>query len=379
MNMTNIGQPLAHVAAIPSYPPGRAADAVAREFGLDPASVIKLASNENPLGCSAAVTEAIIKLASGPNIYPDFDSYDLRHVIADHVGLHADQVLPGEGSSEIILLAARAYLDSSRAAIIPQYSFQSYEGAVRSVAGQIISVPAKDYGVDLDAVLAAVTDDTQIVFLATPNNPTGTSVPRQALERFVDRLPENVLLVLDEAYREFVPASERPDVNSMLARRRNLLVLRTFSKLYGLAGLRVGYALGDPELLQMLRRLQLPFSVSSVAQAAAVAALGDADFAKQACDLNTRERAKLEKAFEERNLERVPSHGNFVLVRVSDGLAVTRAMMARGVIVRPVANYGLPEWLRVSVGLPQENDRFLSVLDEVLAASPTLTHFRIAR
>ncbi len=368
--MTKIGQPLEYVAAIPPYPPGRPVDAVAREFGLDPANIVKLASNENPLGCSPAVTAAIAALASTPNIYPDFDSYDLRHAIAAHVGLNADQVLPGEGSSEIIVLAVRAFLDASRAAIIPQYSFQAYEGTVRSVAGEIISVPAKDFGIDLDAVLAAVTDNTQIVFLATPNNPTGTIVPRADLERFVDQLPENILLLLDEAYREFVPQAEQPDVNAMLARRRNLLVMRTFSKSHGLAGLRVGYALGNPELLQMLRRLQLPFSVSSVGQVAALAALGDAEFAAKSCDLNTTERGRLEMAFMERGLEQVASYGNFVLVRVGDGAATARALMARGVIVRPVANYGLPEWLRVSVGLPEENDRFLAALDEVLSPSP---------
>ena len=364
-----IGSPLPHVAAIPPYPPGRPVDSVAREFGLDPASIVKLASNENPLGCSPAVSRAIAALAYGPNIYPDFDCYDLRHAIAAHVGLAPEQVLAGEGSSEVILLAARAYLSAGRNALIPQYSFQAYEGIVRSVAARSIIVPAKDHAVDVDALLAAVAPDTHLAFVGTPNNPTGSILSPTEIDRLVDELPAQVLLVLDEAYREFVDPLSQPEVTSLLARRRNMLVLRTFSKLHGLAGLRVGYALGDPELVQMLRRLQLPFSVSSIAQAAAIAALGDVDFAERARALNEVERARLAAAFDRRGLRHLPSAGNFVLIEVGDGTATARALMARGVIVRPVANYGLAEWIRVSVGLPAENHRFLDELDAVLRSA----------
>ena len=367
--MTSFPTALDHVRAIPPYPPGRPVDAVAREFGLDPATIVKLASNENPLGCSPAVAEAVARIGAEANIYPDFASYDLIAAIAAANGVKPEQVLPGAGSSEIILLAVRAFLDHTRASIIPQYAFQSYEGATASVGAESIIVPGRGWDIDLDGLLAAVTDRTQVLFLASPNNPTGTVIPGAALDSFIDKLPEHVLLILDEAYCEFVDPAERFDSVGALARRKNLLVMRTFSKIHGLAGLRVGYALGDPELLQILRRLQLPFSIPSTAQVAAVAALGDADFAERSRQLNASERDRLSAAFAERGIEQVPSQGNFILFRVGKGAALARELMKRGVIVRPVDNYGLPEWLRVTVGLPEENDRFLAALDEARAAA----------
>lgn len=363
--MTEFSTALDHVRAIPPYPPGRPIDAVAREFGLDPTTIIKLASNENPLGCSPAVVDAVAQLASAANIYPDFANFDLNQAIAAANGVTPEQVLAGSGSSEIILLAVRAFLDATRASIIPQYAFQAYEGSTHSVGAEPIIVPGRGWDIDLDALLAAVTERTHVMFLATPNNPTGTIVDRDALAAFVDRLPEHVLLILDEAYCEFLDDDVRPDSVALLKRRRNLLVMRTFSKIHGLAGLRVGYALGDPELLQLLRRLQLPFSVSSVAQAAAVAALSDPAFAERTRRLNADERARMSTALTDRGIEQVPSRGNFILLKVGDGAGVTRALMQRGVIVRPVGNYGLPEWIRVSIGLPEENDRFIATLDAV--------------
>lgn len=356
---------LPHVVAIPPYPPGRPIEAVSREFNLDPAGIVKLASNENPLGCSPAAARAIARAAATSHLYPDFDSYELRQAIGRHVGLPHDHVLPGTGSSELIVMAARAFLDASRSAVIPQYSFQAYAGAVKSVASTVVTVPARDWGADLEAILAHVSSATRVVFLATVNNPTGTVVRSADLLRFVEKIPDQVLLVLDEAYREYLPAADRLDVRDLLGRRAQLLVLRTFSKIHGLAGLRVGYGLGQPALLQVLRRLQLPFSVNSIAQHAALAALGDEEFAERSRLLNEGERTGLEREFESRGIECVPSGGNFVLVRVGDGPAVTRELMRRGVIVRPVDNYGLREWIRVTVGRPEENARFLGSLDEV--------------
>ena len=367
--MSNFGRPLAHVAVIPPYPPGRPVDAVAREFGLDPATIVKLASNENPLGCSSAAAQAIADHAGQAHIYPDFDCYDLRHALARHCGVRPDQVLPGAGSSELILLVARAFLENGRNAVMPQFSFQAYESCTKSVGADTIIVPVDDWIPDVARLLAAITTDTRLLYLATLNNPTGTLFPPEDLEQLVTALPEHVVLVLDEAYREFTPPDSQPDVLAMLARRRNMLSLRTFSKIHGLAGLRVGYALGDPELLQTLRKLQLPFSVNSIAQAAAIAALGDTNFIRRAYENNLQERGRLAEALAERGYRQVPSQGNFILFHVGDGATTARELMRRGVIVRPVGNYGLSEWLRVSVGLPHENERFLDALDDVRATA----------
>jgi len=358
---------LSTVSALPAYPPGRPVDEVAREFGLDPASIIKLASNENPLGCSPDVAHAISGMASQANIYPDFANYDLNRAIAEVNGLEPGQVLAGAGSSEIILMAVRAFLDSSRTAIIPQYSFQAYEGMVQSVGANKIIIPAKGWDFDLEAILEAVSEDTKLLFLTTPNNPTGVTIAPHILEDFIDRLPDHVLLVLDEAYREYLAPEDRIDIPALLKKRRNLLVLRTFSKIYGLAGLRVGYGLGDPDLLQLLRRLQMPFSVNSYAQSAAIAALRDTDFLNKAYELNKSELQRVSEALQSRGIEFVPSAGNFVLIKVGNGPMIAREMMKLGVIVRPVSNYGLPEWVRVTIGLPGENDRFLTVLGEALS------------
>jgi histidinol-phosphate aminotransferase len=365
--MTYYGHPLDHVVSIPPYPPGRPIDAVAREFGLDPADVVKIASNENPLGASPAATAALEAHSVDANIYPDFDCYGLRHAIAAANGTTPDRVLPGAGSSELLLLVARAFLDAGRAALIPEYSFVSYEGAVRSVGAEARIVPVTDWRPDLDALLAAVDHQVHLVYLASPNNPTGTVIPAAEIERFAAALPPHVLLVLDEAYREFLAPEERPDIDRLFALRDNLIVTRTFSKIHGLAGLRVGYALGSPELLGLLRRLQLPFSVNAAAQAAAIAALGDAEFAENSRIANASERARVAAELDTRGIEHLPSGGNFIMLKVGDGAAVTQQLMRRGVIIRGVANYGLKEWVRASIGLPRENDLFLQNLDAVLA------------
>lgn len=346
----------------------RPLEAVASDCALVPSALVELASNENPLGCSSSVAKAIADVASDTNLYPDLHCRALRHAIAAHTAVAPDQVLPGAGSSEIIMLAVRAYLGAGRSAMVPRYSFPFYEYAIGSVGSQPITIPAHEFAVDVSALCATVTNAIRIVFLATPNNPTGLVIDPAALESLADNLPQHVLLVIDEAYREFVDPDRRPDTARMLAGRKNLLLLRTFSKLHGLAGLRVGYGLGDPTLLQTLRRLQVPFSVSSIAQAAAIAALGDGDFAERSRTTNAFERERLTRAIEVRNLRTLPSSGNFLLIEVGDGLACARAMAAHGVIIRPAADYGLPRWIRVTIGLPAENRRFLEALDAWSAA-----------
>ncbi len=353
------------VKNVPPYPPGRPIESVAREFGLDPSLIIKLASNENPRGCSERVSAAIARYSTGSNLYPDFYCYELQQAIARHLDLASEYVLPAAGSSELISLIARAYLAPARNAVIPQYSFHSYAAAAQSVGAGRLEVPLQGWTPDLERLVAAVTDKTHLVYLASPNNPTGVAVSPADIERLAETLPERIVLVLDEAYRDYLEPHDRIDAARLLAKRQNLLIMRTFSKIYGLAGLRVGYGLGDPALLQLLRKLQVPFSVSSLAQAGATAALEHAEFATESARLNASERARVGEALDARGIEYVPSAGNFHLILVGQGDFWARETMRRGVIVRPLANYGLNDWVRVSVGLPAQNDRFLDVLDEI--------------
>lgn len=359
---------LPSVRNIAKYRAGRPIAHVAREFGLDPERIVKLASNENAMGMSALASAALKKCAAEAFRYPDSDNYDLRQALAAHLGLPGDMLLPCAGSSQMILLVARAFLDSTRSAVIPQYSFMSYELAVRSVGARPIIVPQPECRPDLNSLLAAVGADARVLYLATPNNPTGASLDPVALQEFIAAVPADVLIVLDEAYRDYVIPADRPDIEPLLSRHRNLLVMRTFSKIHGLAGLRVGYAIGDPGVIDLLRRLQLPFGVSSLAQAAAPAALADTEFVHRCYRANLEQRDWLCRQFSALGLEYLPSQANFVLVRVGRGAGIFQALQHRGVIVRPVDNYGLPEWLRVTVGLPEENHRFVGELRAVLAA-----------
>jgi len=357
---------LRQVHDLQPYVPGRPIEAVAREHGIDPAAIIKLASNENPFGMSPAARQAIAALYGNPSRYPDSDKALLRDALAGNLSLPAEQVLVSAGSTELILLAARAVLEAGRAAVMSQYAFVYYSMAVRSVGAEAVVVPARDWGHDLDRMLAAIDARVRLVFIASPNNPTGTLLAKADIERFLAAVPAHVLVVLDEAYREFVPVADRPDTQELLRRHDNLLILRTFSKIHGLAGLRVGYGLGSAELVGYLRRLLLPFNVSVSAQSAAMAALSDRQFVTDCVDANNSERTRLCDALRVRGIDFVPSHGNFVLLRVGDGAGIFGSLLGRGIVVRPVANYGLPEWIRVSVGLPSENDAFIRELSALL-------------
>lgn len=357
---------LRHVIAIPPYPPGRPIAAVAREFGLDPRQIIKLASNENPLGPSPAAREVIAAGAAGVALYPDFDTFALRECLSKQLGISPERILPGSGSSDPIVLVARAFLEPGKSAVLSQYSFAAYQGAIASVGARAIVVPARDFAVDVERMLESIDDSVNVLYVATPNNPTGTRLDPNALSSLLTAVPERVVVVLDEAYREYLEPADRPDTDHLPEQRPNVVVLRTFSKIHALAGLRVGYTIGDPRMIAVLRRLQLPFSVSALAEAAAVASLGSADHAARARMLNSSERARVSAALAAAGVEYVPSHGNFLLVRVGAGRAVFQELMRRGVIVRPVDNYQLPEWIRVSIGLPQENDTFLGHLLEIV-------------
>ena len=357
------------VQQLSPYVPGKPVDELARELDLDPASIVKLASNENPLGPSPKALEAIRGELTELTRYPDGNGFELKSRLTARCGVQINQVTLGNGSNDILDLVARAYLAPGLNAVFSQYAFAVYPISTQAVGAQGKVVPAKDYGHDLEAMLAAIDANTRVVFIANPNNPTGTWFGPDALERFLARVPDNVLVVLDEAYIEFAEGDELPDGLKYLARYDNLLVSRTFSKAYGLAALRVGYALSSAQIADVLNRVRQPFNVNSLALAAACAALDDADYLAQSRQLNDAGMAQLEAGLRELGLSWIPSKGNFIAVDFGrDTAAINQALLRAGVIVRPVAGYGMPNFLRVSIGLPAENARFLDALAKVLNA-----------
>ena len=356
-----------YVRAIMPYQPGKPISELAREMGIPEASIVKLASNENPLGMGGAARAAAIRALDEGERYPDGNAFALKAALSRKFGVPAEQFVLGNGSNDVLELAAKAFLAPGLSAVYAQYSFAVYPLAVKAMGARGIEVPARAYGHDLAAMAAAIEADTRVVFIANPNNPTGPFVSGAELEAFLARVPQHVLVVLDEAYTEFLAPEQRYDSVAWLARFPNLLVSRTLCKAYGLAGLRVGYGIAHPEVADLMNRVRQPFNVSCVAQAAAEAALGDEDFLARAAAVNRQGMAQITAALAELGLEWIPSSGNFVTVRVGDAAAVNQALLRQGVIVRPIAGYGLPEWLRVSIGLPEENARFIAALKNALA------------
>jgi histidinol-phosphate aminotransferase len=360
---------LSHVRAIAPYQAGKPIDELAREYGLDAAAIVKLASNENPLGVPASARRAMAAAVEDLGRYPDANGFALKSALAARYGVPMDWITLGNGSNDILELAAAATLAPGRSCVYAQHSFAVYALATQARGARAIVVPARRLGHDLEAMLAAIAPDTALVYVANPNNPTGTHLAADAIEAFLARVPAGVTVVLDEAYNEYLPTELRFDSTQWVRRFPNVVVSRTFSKAFGLAGLRVGYGLAQRELTDLLNRVRQPFNVNSVAQAAAVAALADEEFLARSYELNLRGMQQLTTAFASLGLEYVPSVGNFVLVKVGAAARVYEQLLRRGVIVRPVANYGLPEWLRVTVGLPEENAAFLRALPEALAAA----------
>ncbi|MDP3585587.1 MAG: histidinol-phosphate transaminase [Thiobacillus sp.] len=355
-----------HVRAIAPYLPGKPISELARELGLDEADIVKLASNENPLGPSpralAAAQDALYDMA----LYPDGAGFALKAKLADKLGVTANQIVLGNGSNDVLDMAARAFLTSGSSAVYAQHAFAVYAIATQTVGARGIAVTAKAFGHDLAAMRAAIRDDTRVLWLANPNNPTGTFLPWAEIEAFLATVPPQVLVVLDEAYGEYLPAGDRCDTLAWIRRFPNLLISRTFSKAYGLAGLRVGYGVGHPDVIDLLNRVRHPFNVNAPALAAAEAALDDADFLDRSYALNRAGMAQLEAGLAGLNIETVPSKGNFLMAKVGDAARINTELLKRGVIVRPVGNYGLPEFLRVSVGLAGQNARFLDALKACL-------------
>jgi histidinol-phosphate aminotransferase len=351
---------------LPTYQPGRPIEEVARELGMPAADIIKLASNENPLGPSPAALQAMQHVLAHLNLYPDGNAFYLKHKLADKLSVQPGNLILGNGSNEIIEFVGHAFMESGVDVVVSQFCFAIYPLTAKLFGANVIIVPAKDYGHDLPAMLRAITPKTRVVFVANPNNPTGTVVSKQELIDFAAEVPANVLLVIDEAYIEFL--SDTADFISDIRRgqRPNLLLMRTFSKIFGLAGLRLGYGIGNPELITALEKIRQPFNINSIAQAGALAALDDADHMRRTRDNNAAGLKLYVEAFQKHNLEFVPSAGNFIMVRVGEGQRVFEAMQKLGVIVRPMGGYQLPEWIRISVGTPEENQRSIESLKKSL-------------
>ncbi|MCL4176751.1 MAG: histidinol-phosphate transaminase [Verrucomicrobia bacterium] len=357
------------LATLPVYQPGRPIEEVARELGLNPDTVIKLASNENPLGPSPAAVQAMSQAIRTVHLYPDGSSFHLKRRLAQQLELTPAHIILGNGSNEILELIGHAWLQPGTDAVVSQYCFAVYPIVTHLFGANLITVPAVQYGHDLPALKRAITPATRVVFVANPNNPTGTLNPPGAVADFLNGFPDDVVLVMDEAYLEFLdePADLLPEIRN--GQRRNLILARTFSKIYGLAGLRLGYGLGHPETIAALEKIREPFNVNSVAQAAALAALDDLEHVARTRETNRQGLEQFHTGFAKLGLAFVPSAANFMLVRVQDGQRVFLELQKQGVIVRPMGGYQLPEWIRVSVGTPAENDRCLAALRNVLNRS----------
>ena len=356
----------AYIKAISPYLPGKPISDLAREMGIAEDRIVKLASNENPLGTSPKALAAIARAVGDLSRYPDGSGFELRAALTKKFGVEPGQIVLGNGSNDVLELVASAFLSPGARAVYSAHAFAVYQLATQARGAKGIEVPAIDYGHDLDAMRAAIDADTHVVFVANPNNPTGTMLKPAALEAFIQGVPKEVVIVLDEAYNEYLPEAERGDTTAWIAGHPNLVITRTFSKAYGLAGLRVGYALTSAHIADLMNRVRHPFNVNAVALAAATAALGDGEFVRKSYELNRQGMLQLTQAFGKMGLAYIPSFGNFVAVRVGDAQAVNAKLLKQGVIVRPVANYGMPQHLRVTVGLPEENERFLSALREAL-------------
>jgi len=355
-----------YVRAIAPYQPGKPISELAREMGLPEGSIVKLASNENPRGASPKAIAAMHLAIGEAGRYPDGNGFALKDALAKRYGLSASRIVLGNGSNDVLEMAARAFLAPGTSAVYSEHAFAVYPLATQATGATGIVVPARDHGHDLDGMAKAIRGDTRVVFVANPNNPTGTWLPPQAIREFLEKIPADVLVVLDEAYNEYLDAELRSDAAGWSGEFPNLVVSRTFSKAYGLAGLRVGYGFAHAQVADLMNRVRQPFNVSDIAQTAAAAALFDDEFVEQSYLLNKRGMQTLTDGFLRLGLSWIPSHANFVCVKVGKGAEVFNRLLKHGIIVRPIASYGLPEYLRVTIGTESENERFLAALAIVL-------------
>lgn len=355
---------------LPSYEPGRPLEEVARELGLDGIDeMIKLASNENSLGPSPRAVEAMRKEAERMHLYPDGGAYYLKQALAKQLQVSPNQIIPGNGSNELIELLGHVFLSPGDQIVMSECAFVVYKLVAMLFNAETISVPMREFTHDLDAMLAAITPQTKLVFVANPNNPTGTKVSNEVLDAFIRAVPDHVITVIDEAYVELLPEGEQPDVLQYIREERAVCALRTFSKGYGLAGLRLGYSIASTEISQLLNRARQPFNVNYMAQVAALAALEDEAHLQATRTMTTDGLQQLGRALEADGIEYVPSCVNLLLVKVGEGRHVFQQLQQQQVIVRPMDGYGLPEYIRVTVGTAAENERFLNALRKVLGSA----------
>ena len=355
------------IQALQPYQAGKPIDELKREMGLD--QVVKLASNENPLGPGSNVIAAMADELGDLSLYPDGSGYSLKKKLSEKFSLNPQSITLGNGSSEIFTLLLRCYVTDQHEVVYSQHGFAMYSILTRSVGATPVVVPAVDRGHDLDAMAASVNDKTALVFIANPNNPTGTYVTETQIRAFMDKVPERVIVVLDEAYAEYVEKIDYADGHTLLQDYRNLVVTRTFSKAYGLAGLRIGYGVSDPAIADMMNRVREPFNVNSIALVAAESALDDEEHLKESRRVNRAGIQQMMDGFEQLGLKYIPTVGNFISVNVArDAQPVYQDLLSHGMIVRPIGgDYEMPEYLRVTIGLPEQNKAFLDALAQVLA------------
>lgn len=358
------------LATLPVYQPGRPIEEVAREHNLAPASIIKVASNENPLGPSPKAVEAMRNVLGSLHLYPDGNAFYLKRKLAAKLGLQPENLALGNGSNEIIEFAGHAFMRPGVDVVVSEYCFAIYPIMAKMFGANVVAVPAKNFGHDLPAMLGAITPQTRVMFVANPNNPTGTLASKTEIERLVREVPDSVLLVMDEAYVEFI--DDAPDLVSLIRNgsKPNLVLMRTFSKIYGLAGLRLGYGIGHPSIISAFEKVRQPFNINALIQAGALAALDDEEHLSRTRKNNASGLAYFERELARLQLEIVPSAANFLLVRVGQGQAVFEAMQNQGVIARPMGGYKLPEWIRITVGTASENERCLAALARALGKLP---------
>jgi histidinol-phosphate aminotransferase len=353
-----------YIRSLIPYEPGKPIEEVEREYGI--ANSVKLASNENPLGPSPKAVAAMRAKLDQLNLYPDGDCYYLKQGLSRKLGVAPETLIFGNGSNEIIELAARTFLRPGDEAVMAEQAFVVYQLIVQAVGARSRAVPLRNFTHDLPALAEAVTPRTRMIFLANPNNPTGTIFRRAEWEHFLGEVSAGVLLVVDEAYFEYVADADYPDSLRYHTGNHAIITLRTFSKLYGLAGLRIGYGIGSKDLISLMQRVRQPFNVNAPAQWGALAALDDAEHIKRSLDVNREGLEFLQKQFTRLGLEFVPSHANFILVRVGRGQEIFQQLLQQGVIVRPTAGYRFPEHVRVTVGTPEENRKFIQALEKVI-------------
>jgi histidinol-phosphate aminotransferase len=348
------------------YEPGKPIEETARELGVDSSAIIKLASNENPLGPSSKALHAMRAALENAHLYPDGSGFYLRKAIATKLNVSPENVILGNGSNEVIEFLGHAFLNPGDHVITCQYAFIVYKLLATAFGVRTIEMPSPDYRQDLDAILNAINSKTRLIFIPNPNNPTGTLISQHAIDSFISRVPDRLVVVFDEAYFEFL--DNPPDTLRFIRDGRNIVVLRTFSKIHGLAGLRIGYAIAPSEITEVLHKTRQPFNVNSIAQAGAIAALDDDAHLRDTKRVIDEGRAYLQEQFAEMQISFVPAAANFLMVNVGDGCAVFQKLLQRKIIVRPLNGYGLPEWVRISVGTMEENEKVIAALREVIRA-----------